>query len=354
MKQILLTLDYELFGNGTGDVFKHIIFPTEYMLQIAQKYEARFTFFFEVIEYWHIKEEWENGNNMGYDVNPVRAMEDQIRDAVKHGHDVQLHLHPQWIDAYWQDGKWHVSEKDWRLGDYDKDGEYSLKELFARGKKTLENIIQPIKPDYVCNSIRAGGYCVQPSEQIVKVMRETGFQYDSSVCPGGFESGRRQFFDYTRLPDNIGHWCCGNSVEDIVMDSNIVELPIVVMDVVRLRKYMSVGRAAALLKNPKAASETFYAKISNTKKQSKIQRVRNRICYFFNKECQTWDYCLLSKSLHKEFIRKIESQKNRNIYVLVGHPKSLYDGGENFDWLLKQMKGKNYTFTTINDASIKL
>ena len=38
MKNILLTLDYELFGNGNGDVFKHIIEPTNILLALAEKY----------------------------------------------------------------------------------------------------------------------------------------------------------------------------------------------------------------------------------------------------------------------------------------------------------------------------
>ena len=29
MKNIILTLDYELYGNGSGNVFRHIIEPTE-------------------------------------------------------------------------------------------------------------------------------------------------------------------------------------------------------------------------------------------------------------------------------------------------------------------------------------
>ena len=352
MKQILLTLDYELFGNGTGDVFKHIIFPTECLLQIAQKYKAKFTFFFEVVEYWLIKKEWESGNDMGYVINPVRAMEDQIRDAVKQGHDVQLHLHPQWVDAHWQDGGWHVNENDWRLGGYKKDGEYSLEKLFARGKKTLEDIIQPIKPNYVCNAIRAGGYCVQPSAGIVEIMRKYGFRYDSSVYPGGFETGSRQFLDFTKLPDNVGFWHCGSNVEDIVSDSNIVELPIVSHKIVRLRKFLSFGRIAALLKNRKNTQETFDAKTSTPIKKSGVKTAPKKFLYFFGTECQTWDFCLLSKSLHKEFIRKVESQKDRNVFVLVGHPKSLYDGGENFDWLLKKLHEKSFTFSTISEANI--
>lgn len=54
MKTLLFTLDYELYGNGSGDVFKHIIEPTDKILGIVEKYNAKLTIFFEVIEYWKI------------------------------------------------------------------------------------------------------------------------------------------------------------------------------------------------------------------------------------------------------------------------------------------------------------
>lgn len=341
MKKILLTLDYELFGNGSGDILNHIIEPTEKILSIAEKNNARLTIFFEVVEYWRLKEEWDKGNTMGYTENPIEAIENQIRQAVSKGHDVQLHLHPQWVEARWTDNGWAVNESDWRLGSYEKDGEYSFKGLFDKGKQTLEELIKPIKPDYVCNIVRAGGYCIQPSERVVEVMRETGFRYDSSIYPGGIETGRRQFFDFSQLPDDVGFWCCGKSLEDIVPDSDIVELPIVGFNIMRIRKFLSIGRIADLIKNKTSSRETLEAKTSGGGISSKLS-------YFFGRECQTWDYCLLSKSLHREFIRKIERQKERNVFVLVGHPKSLFDGGKNFGWLLKKLTYQNFIFSTIN------
>lgn len=53
MKNILLTLDYELFGNGNGDVFKHIIEPTNILLALAEKYNAKYTFSLKL---------WNSGN----------------------------------------------------------------------------------------------------------------------------------------------------------------------------------------------------------------------------------------------------------------------------------------------------
>lgn len=359
MKQILLTLDYELFGNGSGNVFEQMIRPTERILEITRKHAAKITFFFEVVEYWRLKEEWQKGNKMGYDSNPITAIDNQIQKAIKEGHDVQLHLHPQWVDAKWTDNGWTVNMADWRLGGYSKEGEYSLEGLFVKGKQTLEELILPVKSDYVCNAVRAGGYCIQPSEEAVRVMRKLGFRYDTSIYPGGYETGSRQFFDFRQLPDDKGWWYCKDSVESVSdEESSIMELPIVGLNILRIRKFLAFDRIKGLFKNRKAASETLAAKTSsahtNITKSCKKRSggVFAKIQFFFQQECQTWDFCLLSKSLHKDFIKKIELQKERQIFVMVGHPKSLLSDGKNMDWLLGVLKKNGYVFTTVKDVKL--
>ena len=69
MKEIILTLDYELYGNGQGDIFRQIVEPTDRILKIAKRHNAHLTIFLEVVEYWRLKEEWERGNTMGYTGN---------------------------------------------------------------------------------------------------------------------------------------------------------------------------------------------------------------------------------------------------------------------------------------------
>lgn len=201
MKNIILTLDYELYGNGSGNVFRHIIEPTEKILSIAERYNVKITIFFEVIEYWKLKEEWEKGNRMGYDRNPVVAMENQLKQAYAKGHDIQLHLHPQWVDAVWEKDGWKVNLNKWRLGDYEGSGDNSLRSLLKRGKDTIERLIGD---NYQCEVLRAGGYNIQPSETLIKAMRQVGLRADSSIYPGGKETGSLSRYDYSMVKDNLG------------------------------------------------------------------------------------------------------------------------------------------------------
>lgn len=329
MEYLLFTLDYELFGNGSGDVFRHIIEPTNQLLTIANRYGVKYTFFFEVIEYWKLKEEWEKGNDMGYRHNPIEAMENQIRDAYRQGHDIQLHLHPQWVDACWEKGGWVVNLDKWRLGGYSGNGVDSLVNLIKRGKQTLEELLRPVDPQYECIAMRAGGYNIQPSEEIVKAMKSSGIFVDSSIYPGGKETGVLSNYDYSSIGPDKDFWRVGTKLEE-TGDSEIIEVPIVAFPMIRLKKFLTWERVKGILENRQSAKESFEAKTSTIGKQSSIW---DKIKFFFQKEWQTWDYCLFSPAQHRYFLKHVAEQ-DKEVYVLVGHPKS-FNMGNGMVYLVK-------------------
>ena len=343
MKTIVLTLDYELFGNGSGSVFYHMIEPTEKLLCIANRYGAKITFFFEVIEYWKLKEEWDKGNSMGYYENPIAAIENQIRNAYKQGHDIQLHLHPQWVDAYWKDGKWVVNMEKWRLGGYQGDGEYSMANLFKRGKQTLEDLLKPVNPDYECIAMRAGGFNIQPSREVVIAMKDSGLYVDSSIYSGGKETGLLSNYDYTGIGVEKGSWHVDEELE-IEGQGAIIELPIVAFPMIRIKKFLTWERLKGFLRNMKTAQERLAANTSTAEKKS---GVLEKVKFFFQTDWQTWDFCLFSPSQHREFLKSIKGL-DRELFVLIGHPKS-YNGGRGLEYLLKKTNQK-YDYKTISEV----
>jgi len=50
-RAICLTVDHEIFGNGTGDVRRHVIEPAERMARSCEMFGMPLTVFFEVEEY---------------------------------------------------------------------------------------------------------------------------------------------------------------------------------------------------------------------------------------------------------------------------------------------------------------
>ncbi|MBR5375546.1 MAG: hypothetical protein IK131_12875 [Paludibacteraceae bacterium] len=348
MKEIILTLDYELFGNGKGDVFHQIVEPTDHILKIAKRHNAHLTIFFEVVEYWRIKEEWERGNKMGYDQDPISAMEKQILEAVREGHDVQLHLHPQWVDAQWTDKGWVVDDTSHKLSQYNREGEYSMVGLLRKGKETLEQLITPVKPYYHCTALRAGSYNAYPSEEIVKAMRKVGLKLDSSLYPGGFTQGYQAEYDYRSLPKEKGIWSVAERLEEPTQSkTGLYELPVCSLDITRWRKYASWERVKSILSNTQHAKELYTNKMSQSAQQGK-RSLSDKIKFFFEKECQTWDYCLLPEAVHNLFLAEMEKQTDRRYYTLVGHPKS-YMGDQGYTFLLKTLNDNGYRFTTIQE-----
>ena len=341
MKKILLTLDYELYGNGSGNIYTHIIEPTQSILDIANRYHAKITFFVEVVELWRIEEEWQKGNRMGYKTNPINDIRKQLQEAYQQGHDVQLHIHPQWVDANYVDDKWIVDLDNWRLGGYCKVGEYSLYNLLAKGKATLEEWIRPIDSTYTCIALRAGGYNIQPSSEIVSSMHVLGLKIDSSIFPGGKEIGALSNYDYSGINEDVQYWHVGDKLEEFG-NSEIIELPIVAFPIRRWKKFASIQRIKSLLRNRKSATDSFIAKTSHAR-SSRWDKVK----YFFQIEWQTWDYCLFSPHLHKHFLKQITRQQNREVFTLVGHPKG-FTGKRGLEYLLSTTLN-NYNLITIRE-----
>ena len=137
-RQLLLTLDYEIFGNGYGDVRQHMVEPTEQMARICERYEVPLTIFFEAEEYLAFcRNARDLEQALGYD--PARLIREQVRSLVRRGHDFQLHLHPQWYGARFVSGRWvlrpevqtvdHLFETEEETGDYIASRKTLLEEL---------------------------------------------------------------------------------------------------------------------------------------------------------------------------------------------------------------------------------
>lgn len=138
MISLIITIDYEIFGDGSGDVKKHIISPANQLLDICDKYGAKLTLMFEVAEYWAFKELEERGA-LNLDYYPSQLMAEQAANAIERGHDVQLHLHPQWLGAKYENGSWVVNFSWPRLSDLpgglgNKNDKFSILEPYIKAR----------------------------------------------------------------------------------------------------------------------------------------------------------------------------------------------------------------------------
>src|SRR5262245_17827716 len=101
---VALTVDYETWQpippgkriDWVADVFD----PAARLMETAEGAGARLTFMAEMGEYFWLQE---------HDPAIAGRMESQWREAIRRGHDVQLHLHPTWLPecgARYEGGRW--------------------------------------------------------------------------------------------------------------------------------------------------------------------------------------------------------------------------------------------------------
>lgn len=350
---LILTLDYEVYGDGTGDVFEVMIHPTNRYLEFCKKHAIRSTIFFEVMEFIKMEEAWNSGNSMGYSTNPASAIRDQIINAYQLGHDIQLHIHPHWVNAIYKEGRWCPDPKYWKLTNVPLEGNsefpLGLKELLKNGKDVIEGILKPINSNYRCDVFRAGGYCITPSQEIFDCLKDLGFKADSSVIPGATIDNEFYTYDFSNVKRGVPYWKVEHEVTDQSYkgDHYILEFPIFSKKLKRILKY-DLQRVQIALKNKQSNINKIKDKVEGEKS------FLTKVSYFLDDEFLTWDFCLFSLGKLNSFLKTAKAEKLKSGYrqfypvVLIGHSKEFVLTDRLDKFVSKNRDGLN--FLSIKDA----
>jgi hypothetical protein len=220
MLKVLFTLDYEIHGNGDGCPMALMVEPTNRMMSLFERYGAKLTIMADVAEILKFKEYKEQ---FGRDDYHYDAIVEQLRDAIRRGHDVQLHIHASYFNARFEDGRWR---QDWSEYDFAGLPADRITEVVRIGKQFLEGLLRPVNPDYGCVAFRAANWSVSPSKNVVRALLENGLKIDTSVFKYGYRQGLVSF-DYTRACNALVPWKADE--EDICIASatgRLYEFPI--------------------------------------------------------------------------------------------------------------------------------
>lgn len=220
-KLIAVTIDYETWHpippgktiNWENDVF----LPTAKLLRLCSEEGVKLTIMAEMGEYFWLQQ---------FQPETARTMERQWQEAIRQGHDVQLHLHPCWLPelgARYVNENWHWDWSKAKADDFPGD----LTELIGRCKTALESVLKPVKSDYRVNSFRAGAYQVQPFARLYAALAGNGIVCDTSVYAGGVSSERG--YDYRLAYSNHQPYFANRIDPQLKAPPNeqeIVEIPI--------------------------------------------------------------------------------------------------------------------------------
>lgn len=186
-KHAIITFDYEVFlGRKTGTIDNCVIRPTNAILEILKKNNAKAIFFVDTTWLLFLKENF-------YD--DFLLVAGQLKEITESGSSIELHLHPQWIDAY-KTGT-QIGFDSYRYYKLHSLNSSEISDLFDKSVDLLQGIINK----KVC-CFRAGGWCIEPFDQIRDAFKSAGIKYDFSVVPGhSLNEGKAYDFDFSNAPE---------------------------------------------------------------------------------------------------------------------------------------------------------
>jgi hypothetical protein len=221
-RELAITVDYEIFGNGTGDVRQHVTQPTESMARICEKFGMPLTVFFEVEEYLaFVRHRDELKQRLGYD--PAQLIREQLVDLARRGHDLQLHLHPEWVGARYRDGGWDLRLEKKTVDDL-FDNEAETTDYIRQRRDVIAEILSDAGRPSEVSTYRAGAFCAQPGHRLLPALAANDFVVDSSVVHGLHPVGGP--YDYRSAPRGRRHWMVSHDVAVEDPRGPVCEVPI--------------------------------------------------------------------------------------------------------------------------------
>jgi len=325
---ILITLDYELFfGAKVGSLKNCILYPTNRLLNILDKYDIKATFF---VDSGYLVKLEEFKNKFPYLEKEYDDVVRQIKELDKNGHNIQLHIHPHWEDSYFDGNNWIMNTKRYRLHAFN---ESEIEDILFRYKKVLTNIIG----DKIF-AHRAGGWCMQPFDKLKNAFKKHNIWLDSTVFENGMNHSKTHYFDFRNSPKKI-EW---NFEDDPLVENKngfFKEFPI------------SAYRLSPLFFWKLVFFKKFGSKEHNTFGDgaaaggSKKDKVR-MLTSFTNSVVSIDGYkSSFLQSAYDAFL-----QKNNNNFIIIGHPKAMSE------YSLKKLeefiiKNKNSNFITVGELN---
>lgn len=217
------TLDYEIHGNGDGNPVDLMVEPTYRLMNLLEKYGQRLIIMADVAEILAFKRFYSETSK---DVFHVLEIEDQLRDAVRRGHDVQLHIHSSWFGAVWNGRKWDQEINEYNMATLPIS---RIDDMVAQCVAYLQGLLTPVKTDYRVWLFRAANWCMMPTENLYRVLLKHGITADTSVYKGGVQGGNVSY-DYREAYSNLLRYPASvtniNHVASPLQEELITEYPI--------------------------------------------------------------------------------------------------------------------------------
>lgn len=215
---LVFTLDYEIHGNGDGDPWRLMVEPTWRLMTLLEKYGRKLTIMADVAEILAFKRYFAETRK---DVFHVAEIESQLQDAIRRGHDVQLHIHSSWFNAKWDGRKWDQCIEEYNMAALPIE---RIDVMVSQCVDYLNTLLSPVKSDYKVWLFRAANWSMMPTENIYQVLLKYDITSDTSVYKGGVQGGNVSYdyrdahhclLSYPADKSNINHLASPNQSQTI-------------------------------------------------------------------------------------------------------------------------------------------
>ncbi len=326
MNNIVLTLDYELFlGEKSGTVKNCMIRPMSRLMSLCQKYHSTMTIFWDVMHYQKIIENLGRYPELREDKLLIEA---QIQALVKEGHDVQLHLHPHWLDAEYNSGQWSLSNiRYYKLQNLSDE---KINHIVKTAKQTIENITK--KEVFI---FRAGGWCIEPFGKISQALQTNDIYLDSSIATEKYSDSKIADFDFRDYPRKNIYSFSTPKYEDkngffTEVQISTIKLANYLIFYDYLKRFIKKETITIFGDGIGIGSKNSYLKILSTILKRLLFGANDMLALEFN-----------SEYLFKKTLTKVPDNS-----VMIGHPKSL--GLKHFEVLETLLKQESIKFVSLD------
>jgi len=302
--KLLITLDYELyFGQKTGSPQHCLIDPIEELnRQLASTgKDIKLCLFVDAGYLIRLQAE-------SYKFPELATQYKQIIQHLKklsqHGHDIQLHIHPHWEDSHYDGADWVIDFNRYRLHEFPDSEIHRIVHDYTR-------LLEDISGKEVF-AYRAGGWCLQPFDQLTSALTSNGIWLDSTVYFKGFSNEPTRWFDFTNAPEK-SRWHFEDDPETENTNGSFLEIPI---SSVRISPVF-YWRLLLSKFTSNAAHKTFGD--GSSMRWTKLQ---------YLKMLTTFSYSVASidgfkASLLEKAWNQGKQRGTDDIFNLIGHPKAL-------------------------------
>lgn len=180
MKKKLLIIvedDFEVLGNGLGNVADLQYLPALSLMNIAEELGIKLTFMVDVAHLLTLNKYQQADPNMRIQ---KKIWDETVLMMKERGFDVQLHLHPQWLNASYKMGYFYLND-NWNIGCYEPSAQ---RKLIRESIEYLTTLLRQADSSYSVIAFKAGSWGLQPSDSLLSELMNSGIRLVVGVRHG--------------------------------------------------------------------------------------------------------------------------------------------------------------------------